>query len=342
MKTNPEKRKAIYIIKDYGGELVWVEQKRPKIKDHDEYRPFWDKFEDAEVAMDRIAASLRVTLYRIKDNKIESFRVRSISQNRNSFTSRDQAQERLEEITKSFDYTITRGNISIFYDGKTYNITASDKRFPRFHRACVDDDLFAILDLLDLKNKIKKSVKIFGTNMEISGHKVPSGLAKKLVDSTIIYNDAKVINNFKKRLDKNTSKSAQRNLLEFLSYHGACILEDGRFLAYKYLNSNFYDMHTGKYDYSPGKTVTMPRNKVVEDPRIACAAGLHVGSWSYSGSHSTVVVCVIDPVDVVSVPDDYSYQKMRCCRVTSIKRIHDPIKDTTLPVSYLNESADAA
>jgi len=168
----------------------------------------------------------------------------------------------------------------------------------------------------------------------MSGHKLPSRFASKLIDYVAMYEKTDIIDKFKKRLDKNPSKSAQRNLLQFLSYHGASLLEDGRFLAYKYLQDSFRDCHTGKFNYSPGKTVTMPRHEVVEDPKIACAAGLHAGSWSYSGGHKTVVVCAIDPADVVSVPDDYGYQKIRCCKIKSLKKVEEAIDSPTVSTSF--------
>jgi len=331
------KRKAVYIICECT-DLIWVEQKRPKIRDRDEYRPFWEKFEDAEAAMDHLAAGRRLTLYRVKSGKIESFRVRSIKNDSNTFTSKQQAKDFLEKLEESFDYTITRSNISVFYEGKDYNITASDKRFPMLRRACTANDLAEVVSLLNTKTKLKGTVEVKGSKIKMSGHEVPKEFAEKIVDN-LIYKDDKAIKNFKKRLDTNPSKSAQRNLLKFLSHHGACLLSDGRFLAYKYTNDNFHDSHTGKYDYSPGKTVKMPRDRVVEDPKVACAAGLHVGSWGYSGGHNTVLVCVIDPIDVVSVPDDYGYQKIRSCKVKSIRRIDSPIVETVLPVSYLKSVA---
>jgi len=332
---SPEKRKAIYIMVKKGKRFC-VEQKRPKIKDRDQYRPFWDDKYLARSDCKRLNSGNKITLYRIKNNKIESFRVRSIICRNDYFSSRDQAKEYYDKIKESFDYTITRSSITIFYHNKSFVITASDKRYPKLHKACFDDNISEVVRLLNLKNEVSDCVKISDDNkMKMDGEEVPVGFAKKLANS-IVY-DTEVIKKFKNRLDENSSKSAKKNLLKFLSYNGACLLEDGRFLAYKYVKNNFHDLYSGTLDYSPGKVVTMPRDSVVENPEISCASGLHVGSWEYSFRSSyKMIICVIDPVDVVSVPNDYDCQKMRCCKVTSVKEITEPIKDSVLPVEYLD------
>lgn len=333
MGISPTKRKALYILEE-DEEEIWVEQKRPMFKDRDKFRPFWDNFDDAVAAMDRFAAGQRVTFYRINKNKVESYRVRRYEPNVGGYTSRQQAEDRLTVLTETIDYTITRGSISLFFKGESYTITATDSRFPKLRKACLDNDVADIVKLINLKSELKKVVDDKG---KLLGNKVPTNLGKKMQEMTLKIGDTKSLEAFKKRLAKNPSKSAQKNLLKFLDYTGGCLVADGRFLAYKYLKPNFHDMHTGKYDYSPGKVVTMPRDKVVEDCRIACAAGLHVGTWGYSGNHETMVLCVIDPYDVVSVPDDYSHQKIRACKVTSVRRIYEPIKELVVPVSFLND-----
>lgn len=330
---DPNKRKAIYVIvKDEEKNLFWVEQKRPKIKDRDEFRPFWPDFDSADAIVDKICTKAKITLYKIDDNKVVSFRVRKI-QNGNFYTSKQQAKDVLESIAGSLDYTITRGTISVFYDNKDFTITASDKRYPKLRRACLKDDIAKILEVLNLKAELKNSVDM-SEGMKIAGHKVPNGLAKTVIDAAI-GGDVKSLAKFKERMLKNPSKTAQEHLLQFLNHCGASFLEDGRFLAYKYVKDNYTDMHTGKYDYSPGKTVTMDRNKVVEDPRTACAAGLHVGTWGYSGSHTNVLLCIIDPVDVVSVPYDYAHQKIRCCKVKSVRKITKPLDNPVYPMSFV-------
>jgi hypothetical protein len=62
----------------------------------------------------------------------------------------------------------------------------------------------------------------------------------------------------------------------------------------------------------------VPRNCVDEDPDRTCSHGLHVCSFDYlphfSHANGHVVVCKVNPADVVAIPRDYNNTKMRVCR----------------------------
>ena len=62
----------------------------------------------------------------------------------------------------------------------------------------------------------------------------------------------------------------------------------------------------------------MPRFKVDDNCDEGCSQGLHVGSITYVKSYGSpgdkVIICKIDPADVVSIPLDSDHQKMRCCK----------------------------
>ncbi|MNR59585.1 hypothetical protein D3C85_1808710 [compost metagenome] len=67
----------------------------------------------------------------------------------------------------------------------------------------------------------------------------------------------------------------------------------------------------------------MPRHMVNDDSDQLCSAGLHLCSKSYLPHFGgeRVMVCAVDPADVVSIPKDYYSMdgekvlaKMRCCK----------------------------
>lgn len=96
-----------------------------------------------------------------------------------------------------------------------------------------------------------------------------------------------------------------------------------------------------------GSIVEIPRDQVSDDPRSGCAFGLHVGSWNYASTfhHGSVVMEVkIDPADVVSIPADSGYAKMRVCKY-EILAIHDDKKGDDLteyepPATWSTEEFD--
>jgi hypothetical protein len=123
---------------------------------------------------------------------------------------------------------------------------------------------------------------------------------------------------FLENVYKNPSYRAVQELYSFLTHKYLPITEDGHFLAYKAVNNNFLDKHTKTIDNSVGQVVSMPRYRVDDNCNQGCGAGLHVGAIEYvryyGGSGDRVVICKVNPADVVSVPLDSEQQKVRCCR----------------------------
>lgn len=79
-----------------------------------------------------------------------------------------------------------------------------------------------------------------------------------------------------------------------------------------------------------GSTVEMARSKVTNDPRVGCAAGLHVGTYDYAKgwARGVLLTVEVDPRDVVSVPTDCDAQKIRVCRYKVIDSVEQKIEST--------------
>ena len=122
---------------------------------------------------------------------------------------------------------------------------------------------------------------------------------------------------FWRRLADNPSQDSVRQLYDFLENKGIPISTDGMILAYKSVRPDFRDHHSGTIDNSVGQAPRMPRAEVCVDPAAHCAPGLHVGSLQYASTFGSdnrkIVICEVDPADVVSVPNDHNCQKMRVC-----------------------------
>jgi hypothetical protein len=75
-----------------------------------------------------------------------------------------------------------------------------------------------------------------------------------------------------------------------------------------------------------GATVEMQRNQVEHDPARGCSVGLHVGTFSYAKSFSRglVLECHVDPADVVSVPTDCNWAKVRTSRYVVVGEVEVP------------------
>lgn len=79
----------------------------------------------------------------------------------------------------------------------------------------------------------------------------------------------------------------------------------------------FTDFFSGSTHVRLGGTVSMPREDCDNDPNQACSRGLHIGTpqyvQNYGGRNAAYIACLVNPMNVVAVPADYSYMKMRVC-----------------------------
>ena len=122
---------------------------------------------------------------------------------------------------------------------------------------------------------------------------------------------------FAELMIQNPDKDVIRQLYPFLAHNDITICQNGYVLAYKSIQRDMKDHHTGKIDNSVGKYVTMKREDVDSDPTRTCSHGLHVGSLKYINhmyNSGVVVKCIVHPKDFVSIPTDYSGAKARVCR----------------------------
>lgn len=103
-----------------------------------------------------------------------------------------------------------------------------------------------------------------------------------------------------------------KELYDSLSKEGATVYTDNR---------------TGKMNIVMGKPVSMPRSKCDSKQENTCSSGLHVASKEWligAGAFGKISILVlVNPADVVAVPPQDGYGKMRTCRYYPVKVIDD-------------------
>lgn len=165
---------------------------------------------------------------------------------------------------------------------------------------------------------MKGKFTLKGETFHFEGMPLPESFNEKIL-KLITHNESpEKFFKFYERMMKNPSYRSVHQLWPFLNQKGIPLAPDGCFFAYKSVKSDFYDHHSGDFLNKPGTLNEMPRNKISDDPDVACHEGFHVGSREYARSFHTsnqiIVVCKVDPADVVCVPKDSSHGKMRVCR----------------------------
>jgi len=145
--------------------------------------------------------------------------------------------------------------------------------------------------------------------------------------------------NFMCNLNDNPSDKSILELFDFMQNKNLPITQDGHFLAYKAVRPDFKDIYSGSIDNSVGEVVEVDRSEVDSNRNKHCSAGLHVGAIDYVTSYgginldnhddndgdggNQIVICKVNPADVVSVPSDAKFQKLRACRYEVVAIFED-------------------
>jgi hypothetical protein len=82
----------------------------------------------------------------------------------------------------------------------------------------------------------------------------------------------------------------------------------------------------------------MPRNKVDDNKDVGCSKGLHAGTLEYASGYACdndkLVLVEIDPADVVSIPTDCEFQKLRTCKYKVVAEYERPLTEAVYPSHY--------
>jgi hypothetical protein len=227
--------------------------------------------------------------------------------------------------------------VSATVDGETYITSDSNPKFAEIVRRCRRLDK-SVVELFNIEEQINERLSAVADNVRIENgvllindEAAPPALSRVILG--LIEEGSDDYERFVKflvRLDKNPSHRSRTQLFEFIQRHGITLTEDGLMVLYKGVQrdaeGNLTSINAGTawvngkkveglIPANVGDTVTMPRRMISDDPNVACHVGLHCGAWDYAhgfGRDATITV-VVDPENVVCVPNDCSFQKIRVC-----------------------------
>lgn len=241
----------------------------------------------------------------------------------------------------SYRYVTTGSSITVTGKGRTVTIQDDAPNYKHLKEALRSGRDEEVEKYLDFKSTIeawsKGSFKFEGDEVTYKGERIPGDLGRRISAMAAKGEDPAPLMKFWEKLQKNPSWRSVEQLFPFLNHQGIPIIANGNFLAYKGVNYNYTDKHTGRVDNKPGTVNEMPRNKISDDPDVACHYGFHVGALGYARSFASVtVVCEVDPADVVCIPKDSSQQKMRVSKY----RVRGNHNGELLPSTTYNLEAD--
>ena len=173
--------------------------------------------------------------------------------------------------------------------------------------------------------------------------------------------DHKPMLKFLENLYENVSHRAVTEFYDWIQHKGLAITPDGCILGYKGVavysgpeqddldgntlkEGDLVDRYTGfSHRNNIGDAPAMKRRKVDDNCNNGCGSGLHAGTFEYAsnwaGNDGKVILVKIDPRDVVSIPTDCEFQKLRC-RTYEVVDVARDIIETAVVDDYYNDQED--
>lgn len=184
-----------------------------------------------------------------------------------------------------------------------------------------------LFEMLNPAEKIAKwsqgNFKLVGNSVFYKDTEVTGKFAERIVNLINADIPVQFLMNFFERLELNPSFNSRKQLFAFLDVNSIAITQNGTFLCYKAVRNNWTDKHTGTIPNCIGQVVTMKRELIDDNPDVGCSKGLHAGGLEYvkgfacgygTAGGDRIIIVEIDPADVVSVPHECAYGKLRTCR----------------------------
>lgn len=262
-------------------------------------------------------------------------------------------------------FTKNEDSLTVFFDGNVTTIPSDAPNFVACWNAVKESNEDALREAIEYLNNLKletvkgSGIEVNGNGVFFNGQLIDNNITQRIMSFLREGAPTKPLIKFLEKFMSNPAITSAYNpevhsffgvskaqiekkihdfasdFWAFLSHNNLPVTEDGDFLAYKTVRSDYLDKYTGTYDNSPGKTVEEAREKVNPDRSVECSHGLHVGCLDYAGPNGwyhkkhegdRVVIVKVNPQDVVAVPPDHNRTKMRVCKYTVIGDYNKPLE----------------
>ena len=216
------------------------------------------------------------------------------------------------------------GNLTVILKNKAHQVIPDHTNYKLILEALPTATEDELLELVDIEKAIatfsQGQVSIVNGKVMFEGEEVHGSISKRIIEFMSKGLPFQPLVNFLENLMQNPSMQSQQELYDFLEHENLPVTEDGCFLAYKAVRSDFKDKWRGTFDNSVGQVCEMRRAKVDDNRKVGCSQGLHAGALNYVANYGSVdagdniVIVKINPQDVVSVPSDCDCEKLRTCK----------------------------
>jgi len=236
------------------------------------------------------------------------------------------------------------GNITVVLNSKNFSIGKSHPNYQGILEAIGKHDTNTLSRLLDVKTAIVTSMGGSSTVTVKDGQvfykdlPIHNNVTERILNFIRQNLDTKPLIRFLENAFANPVPASIDELWDFLSHQGFPITEDGCFIGYKGVASDWMDKHTHTIRNQIGDKPSMDRSKVDPNRRNECSQGLHVGTLEYArgfasqdnGEH--IVLVKVNPKDCIAVPKDHDCSKLRVCEYEVIGEAEKLIEEPMYPM----------
>ena len=216
------------------------------------------------------------------------------------------------------------GNLTLILENKAHQVLPDHLNYKLIMEKLSSATEQELLELVDIETAVatfsEGRVEVKNGKVFYDGDEVHGAISKRILEFMSKGLPFQPLVNFLNNLMENPSMQSQTELYDFLEHQYLPVTEDGHFLAYKAVRSDYMDKYAGKFRNKVGDICEMRRAKVDDNRSVGCSQGLHAGALNYVAGYGSVeagdriVIVKINPKDVVSVPNDCGCEKLRTCR----------------------------
>ena len=245
---------------------------------------------------------------------------------------------------------LNSGHIFLLLDGKEYSINAGNSSFSKALEAYNAKDWESFIYIVNPEIRLKslyasyEGIEVKDGNLYVFGDPIHSTIAKRVISFIEHGLDCVHLFKFILKLNINPSKRAVDELYTFLEHRALPVTDNGNFLAYKAVRADYTDKYTGKFLNTIDSVLEMPRNKVDDNKENGCSYGFHAGSVDYAKNFMDrdghLMLVEINPADVVSIPTDCQFQKLRTCKYKVVGEYEIDLNDPVYASRFQTDQDD--
>ena len=245
---------------------------------------------------------------------------------------------------------LNSGHIFLLLDGKEYSINAGNSSFSKALEAYNAKDWESFIYIVNPEIRLKslyasyEGIEVKDGNLYVFGDPIHSTIAKRVISFIEHGLDCVHLFKFILKLNMNPSKRAVDELYTFLEHRALPVTDNGNFLAYKAVRADYTDKYSGKFMNTIDSVLEMPRNKVDDNKENGCSYGFHAGSVDYAKDFMDrdghLMLVEINPADVVSIPTDCQFQKLRTCKYKVVGEYEIDLNDPVYASRFQTDQDD--